>query len=94
VSSGGLRWLSHSRALLSLILAVAPSLTAQSIRLHVDLVDAPRNIYHAHLQIPVHAGEMRLVFPKWIPGNHRPSGPIGALTGIHMEAAGHALASA
>jgi predicted metalloprotease with PDZ domain len=35
---------------------------------------------------------MSLVFPKWIPGNHRPSGPIGALTGIHMEAAGHALA--
>jgi predicted metalloprotease with PDZ domain len=34
---------------------------------------------------------MSLVFPKWIPGNHRPSGPIGALTGIRMEAAGHPL---
>ena len=90
--SVGLRWWSHSLALLSLIWVVAPSLTAQSIRVHVDLVDAPRNIYHAHLQIPAHAGEMRLVFPKWIPGNHRPSGPIGALTGIHMEAAGHSLA--
>jgi predicted metalloprotease with PDZ domain len=74
------------------ILLAAASLAAQTIRLHVDLTDAPRNIYHAHLQIPAHAGEMRLVFPKWIPGNHRPSGPIGALTGIHMEAAGHALA--
>jgi predicted metalloprotease with PDZ domain len=92
VSSGGLRWLSHSRALFSLILVVGPSLTAQSIRLHVDLVDAPRNLYHAHLQIPAHTGEMRLVFPKWIPGNHRPSGPIGALTGIHIEAAGHEVA--
>ena len=65
-----------------------PSLAAQSIRLHVDLTDAPRNIYHAHLQIPVHTGPMSLVFPKWIPGNHRPSGPIGGLTGIRMEAAG------
>jgi predicted metalloprotease with PDZ domain len=64
---------------------------AQAIRLHVDLTDAPRNIYHAHLQIPVHAGEMSLVFPKWIPGNHRPSGPIGALTGIGMEAAGQPI---
>jgi predicted metalloprotease with PDZ domain len=64
---------------------------AQAIRLHVDLSDAPRNIYHAHLQIPAHAGEMSLVFPKWIPGNHRPSGPIAALTGIHMEAAGQPL---
>ena len=70
---------------------VAPNLAAQAIRLHVDLTDAPRNIYHAHLQIPAHAGEMSLVYPKWIPGNHRPSGPIGALTGIRMEAAGQPL---
>ena len=66
-----------------------PSVTAQSIQLHVDLTDAPRNVYHAHLHIPVHPGQMSLVFPKWIPGNHRPSGPIGGLTGIHMECAGH-----
>jgi len=73
-------------------LSSLPALSAaQAIRLHVDLSDAPRNIYHAHLQIPAHAGEMSLVFPKWIPGNHRPSGPIAALTGIHMEAAGQPL---
>lgn len=77
--------------LLLAILLFAPLLTAQTIRLHVDLTDAPRNIYHAHLQIPVQAGEVSLVFPKWIPGNHRPSGPIGALTGIRMEASGRAL---
>jgi predicted metalloprotease with PDZ domain len=76
---------------LSILFATLPGST-QTIRIHVDLTDAPRNIYHAHLQIPAHAGEMSLVFPKWIPGNHRPSGPIAALTGIHMEAAGRALA--
>ncbi len=65
---------------------------AQAIDLHVDLTDAPRNIYHAHLKVPVHAGEVALVFPKWIPGNHRPSGPIGALTGIRIESAGHPIA--
>jgi predicted metalloprotease with PDZ domain len=61
---------------------------AQAIQLHVDLTDAPRNIYHARLRIPVKPGAMTLVFPKWIPGNHRPSGPIGALTGIKMQALG------
>ena len=61
------------------------------IRLQVDLTDAPRNIYHAHLQFPVQAGDVSLVFPKWIPGNHRPSGPIAALTGIRMEAGGRPL---
>jgi predicted metalloprotease with PDZ domain len=75
----------------ALSLIAAPVLRAQTIKLHVDLTDAPRNIYHAHLQIPVHAGENSLVFPKWIPGNHRPSGPIGALTGVHMEAQGHPI---
>ncbi len=76
-----------------LILALfsAVDLTGQSIKIHVDLTDAPRNIYHARLQIPVHAGEMSLVFPKWIPGNHRPSGPIGALTGIRMQAGGQPI---
>jgi predicted metalloprotease with PDZ domain len=69
-----------------------PRMLAQSIRLHVDLTDAPRNLYHAKLNIPAKPGAMTLVFPKWIPGNHRPSGPIGALTGIRMEAAGKPLA--
>src|SRR6202044_3797136 len=32
------------------------------------------------------------VFPKWIPGNHRPSGPLAGLTGIRMEAGGHPVA--
>ncbi len=77
---------------LSSLVLFTPNIAAQAIRLHVDLTDAPRNIYHAHLQIPAHAGEMAFVFPEWIPGNHRPSGPIAALTGIRMEGAGHPLA--
>jgi predicted metalloprotease with PDZ domain len=85
------RWYRPS-ALLFWFTLFAPGLVAQAIRLHVDLTDAPRNIYHAQLQIPAHAGEMALVFPKWIPGNHRPSGPIGALTGIRIEAGGHPVA--
>jgi predicted metalloprotease with PDZ domain len=70
--------------------ATAPS-HAQTIRLHVDLTDAPRNIYHAKLTVPAKPGAMTLVFPKWIPGNHRPSGPIAQVTGIHFEVAGAAV---
>ncbi len=84
------------RRFLLLLLMLLPvsfvvRVSGQAIRLEVDLADAPRNIYHAHLQIPARAGEMALVFPKWIPGNHRPSGPLGSLTGIRMEAAGHTV---
>ena len=86
--SASVRWFVCLNLLSALVFLLGPGLQAQSIRLHVDLTDAPRNIYHAHLQIPAHVGEMALVFPKWIPGNHRPSGPIGGLTGIRMEAGG------
>ena len=75
-----------------LLMSVGSGASAQSIRLHVDLTDAPRNIYHARLNIPAKPGAMTLVFPEWIPGNHRPSGPIAGLTGIRMEAAGKPVA--
>jgi len=64
----------------------------QSIQLLVDVSDAPRNIYHSRLTIPAKAGPLTLVYPKWIPGNHRPAGPIANVTGIKMEAAGQTLA--
>ena len=59
---------------------------AQSIQLFVDLSDAPRNLYHSRLTIPVKPGPLTLVYPEWIPGNHRPAGPIANVTGIKMEA--------
>ena len=71
--------------------SASPRMFAQSIDLRVDLTDAPRNLYDANLSNHRKPGAMTLVFPKWIPGNHRPSGPIAALTGIHMEAAGKPL---
>ena len=71
--------------------SISSELHAQAIRIHVDLTDAPKNIYRSQLQIPVKAGDISLVFPKWIPGNHRPSGPIGGLTGIRMSAGGHSI---
>ncbi len=64
---------------------------AQTIHLAVDLTDAPRNIYHAKLAVPVKPGPFTLVYPKWIPGNHRPSGPLPNLTGVRMEAGGHSI---
>ena len=86
------------RSLLSAGYLIVPVLSflsnivsAQSIQLSVDLTDAPRNIYHSQLIIPVQPGPLTLVYPKWIPGNHRPSGPIANVTGVKMEAGGHTL---
>jgi predicted metalloprotease with PDZ domain len=65
---------------------------AQPIKVSVDATHAPEKILHAQLQIPVTAGEVRLVFPKWIPGEHGPTGPIADLTGLKFFANGQRLA--
>jgi predicted metalloprotease with PDZ domain len=65
-----------------------PLLVAAAIQLSVDATEAPHNLLHAKLRIPVTAGEVTLAYPKWMPGNHRPSGPIQNLTGLVFEAGG------
>ncbi len=64
---------------------------AQPIKLMVDATHAPEKILHAQLQIPVAAGDVKLVFPKWIPGEHGPTGPITDLTGLQFFANGQRL---
>jgi predicted metalloprotease with PDZ domain len=60
-----------------------------TITLKVDATDAPRNILRAHLRIPAQPGPLTLMYPKWIPGEHGPTGPITDLAGLKMSAAGH-----
>jgi predicted metalloprotease with PDZ domain len=81
-------------ALLCVVLLSTSCFSADpgAIRLSVDLTDAPRNLFHAVMTIPVSPGDAVLVYPKWIPGNHRPSGPIANVTGLHFRAGGQDLA--
>ncbi len=46
---------------------------------------------HARLSIPVQPGPLTLVYPKWIPGEHGPTGPIDDLAGIVFTAGGQTL---
>src|SRR5580704_8794031 len=58
------------------------------VRLSVDLREATKHIFHAKLIFPVTAGPLTLVYPKWIPGEHSPVGPIVNLTGLLFRAGG------
>jgi predicted metalloprotease with PDZ domain len=75
----------------AVILLCFTAVAQNTERLHVDATDAPRNILHATLTIPVTPGPLTLVYPKWLPGNHRPTGPIQNFTGLHFKAAGKEL---
>jgi predicted metalloprotease with PDZ domain len=61
------------------------------IRITADLSDAPRKLYHAEVDIPVQPGPVTLTTPKWIPGNHRPTGPVDDITGVVFTANGQTL---
>jgi predicted metalloprotease with PDZ domain len=71
--------------------AASPGASAQPVKLVVDATHAPGKILHAQLQIPVQPGEVTLVYPKWIPGEHGPTGPITDLTGVEFFASGQRL---
>src|ERR1700730_10335291 len=72
----------------SLASAVAGAQTAP-ITLSVDLTDAPRKILHAVEVMPVTSGPLTVVYPKWIPGEHGPTGPIENMAGFFITANGH-----
>src|ERR1700733_11172498 len=61
------------------------------IQITADLSEAPRKLYHAEVDIPVKPGPVSLTTPKWIPGNHRPTGPVDDITGVVFTANGKVL---
>ena len=63
-----------------------------TITLAVDASDLSQRIFKVRETIPVAAGELTLLYPKWLPGNHSPSGPIDKLAGLRLTANGKPLA--
>lgn len=80
------------------LLAGAGSAGAQSvpksrpIDLEVDATDAPRRLFHARLAIPAEPGPLTLFYPKWIPGEHGPTGPLADVVGLRVAAGGKEIA--
>jgi len=64
---------------------------APKISVSVDATEAPRKIFHARLTIPAKPGTLTLYYPKWIPGEHGPTGPIEDLAGLVFTANGQTL---
>ena len=55
---------------------------AGELTLSVDLADPGQKIFRVRERIPVRAGALTLYYPKWIPGEHSPSGTIRDVTGL------------
>jgi predicted metalloprotease with PDZ domain len=59
------------------------------IVLEVDLSDLDHRVFDVRERLPVAApGPLTLLYPRWLPGNHGPTGPIQSLAGLVVTAAG------
>src|SRR6202030_3545030 len=65
--------------------------TSPTVTIAVDATAAPRKIFPAPLKIPAAPGDLTLYYPKWIPGEHAPDGPVIDLAGLKFSAAGKPL---
>jgi predicted metalloprotease with PDZ domain len=88
------------------LLALGPNATAQAqrsvpavqtqaypgvISVDVDLTDLERKIMEVRVTLPVKPGVLTLLYPRWLPGTHSPSGPISQLAGLQISAQGKAI---
>jgi predicted metalloprotease with PDZ domain len=61
---------------------------AGEIRLAVDATDLERRIVHVHEILDGVSADTILLYPKWLPGDHAPSGPIDRLSGLKITSGG------
>jgi predicted metalloprotease with PDZ domain len=76
---------------LALALAASVALAEDAILVTVDATKTQMKLLHTHLAMPVKPGPLTLHYPKWIPGEHGPDGPIANLTGLRFEANGQTI---
>jgi predicted metalloprotease with PDZ domain len=74
-----------------LTVIAGPWLHAQNISLTVDATKTRQKLLHVQLEMPVKAGPLTIYYPKWIPGEHGPDGPIASLTGLKLEGNGKVI---
>ena len=60
-----------------------PPPASDLITIEVDVSRTAVGIIHSHLRIPTSSGTVGLAYPKWVPGQHSPKGPINEI--IEMQ---------
>ena len=64
-----------------------------TIALAVDITDTARHVVSVRETVPVqHKGDLVLLYPEWVPGDHGPTGPLADLAGLDIRSGGEKLA--
>jgi predicted metalloprotease with PDZ domain len=59
-----------------------------TISIEVDLTDLDRKIMPVRQTLPVQPGPLTLLYPRWIPGTHSPTGSVSRMAGLQITANG------
>ena len=62
-----------------------------TITLDVDATNLSQRVFQVKERIPVQAGPLTLLFPKWLPGNHADYGRVDKVAGLVITANGKRL---
>ena len=62
-----------------------------TITVEVDLTDLDRKIMQVRETLPVKPGPLTLLYPRWIPGTHSPTGSVSRMAGLQITANGKLL---
>ncbi|HKO11339.1 MAG TPA: hypothetical protein VJV22_05190 [Acidobacteriaceae bacterium] len=62
-----------------------------TIAVQVNLTNMTDRVAAVHEEIPVKSGDVTLLYPEWIPGNHSPTGPIENLGGLVVTGNGQRI---
>ena len=62
------------------------------LTLQVDATDLDHRIFRVKETLPVRPGPLTLYYPRWLPGNHAPTGRITELAGLKFSANGQPVA--
>jgi predicted metalloprotease with PDZ domain len=81
-------WLIAAALSTSLAFVGQTAMAAPTATVEVDARDIGRGLQHVHLVLPVKSGKLTLIYPKWLPGEHAPTGPIGGLSGLKFSSGG------
>lgn len=71
--------------------AIAYATQANPEILVLDARNADRGLMTVRMRIPVKRGPFTFVYPKWIPGEHGPTGPLANISELKVSADGHLL---
>jgi predicted metalloprotease with PDZ domain len=70
---------------------VTSAQSTEPTQIQVDATQAPMGLLHTHLIFPASPGHLVISYPKWIPGEHAPTGPINQVIRLVFSSSGKQL---